>query len=152
VRPSIRLPAQRDRERTLHVKGYATLEESRLRLDRPTRKRQALEDEQRTVFARLEGQLADERRDHMLIRIVEQKRRRLAEFSDRERREMVRAVLDQVMVGVDQAIEIHGYLPIPGHGDNPVYGQTAWEPSAPSGEPLSIASTTWVTSLTQSVN
>ena len=81
------------------------LEESRLRLDRLTRKRQVLEDEYRTVLARLEGQLADEQRDHLLRRIVEQTRRRLSELSDRERQEVIRAVLDQVSVGVDQTIE-----------------------------------------------
>jgi len=89
----------------LYVEGYATLEESRLRLDRLTRKRQVLEDEYRTVLARLEGQLADEQRDHLLMRIVEQTRRRLSELSDRERQEVIRAVLDQVSVGVDQTIE-----------------------------------------------
>ena len=60
----------------MYVDGDATLEESRLRLDRFTRKRQVLEDKYRIVLARLEGQL-----------------------------EVIRAVLDQVSVGVDQTIE-----------------------------------------------
>ena len=81
----------------MYVDGDATLEESRLRLDRFTRKRQVLEDKYRIVLARLEGQL-----------------------------EVIRAVLDQVIVGVDQTIEIHGYVAMPSHGD------TLGRPSVPA--------------------
>jgi site-specific DNA recombinase len=122
------LPEERERIQTLFREGYANLDEVRTHLDRVERKQATLEEERRTLEARLAFGTADEHRDSLLEHTVACVASRLGQLTDSERFDVVHACLERVVVGVDQSIEIHGYVAVRGEKEMG-YVQAAWRGS-----------------------
>jgi site-specific DNA recombinase len=121
------IPGEQERLQLQHAEGYATLEQLARNLARIEQKRSKLDDERRGLEARLAAGAADEEQAGRLERVIARVARRLEVLTDAERFEVVHAFIDRVIVGPDQNVEIHAYVPTPSPKAKPAYVRTAWE-------------------------
>jgi len=122
-----RVPEERERVQRLYREGLASLEETKSHLADIDRKRAALHQEKETLDARLSVQTADEAEADRLSRVVRRVADRLEQLSSEQRVEVIRAFVRRVVVLPGPEIEVHAFVPLPGHQEAPAqYVRASW--------------------------